>query len=97
MLSILLLSIYYISLFVAGSDDAKGPYFPSHVYGSRADAPSSAVGIYSRLQEKKLPDIHEQSSVSNWLLKIITGLFCTLILFWGQNGVYFSFYNVFTT
>jgi hypothetical protein len=31
-----------------GSDDAKAPSFPPHVYGSRAEAPPGAVGIYSK-------------------------------------------------
>jgi hypothetical protein len=41
--------------FHAGSDDAKAPNFPPHVYGSRADGPPGAVGIYNKLKPSPPP------------------------------------------
>jgi hypothetical protein len=52
----LLLSTYVCrTFFHAGSDDAKAPNFPPHVYGSRAEAPPGAVGIYSKRKPSPPP------------------------------------------
>ena len=53
---------------MSGSDDARGPQFPAHVYGSRPDPPKGAVGVYGNRRTPQstapLTTIAEMSYVS---------------------------------